>query len=104
MKVRLISSILKKQYTVCFDLKGKTLLWDFDEYETNAARLMDDNLYLIDNMTVKWNMKDIVGYTDTCVGVSLISTDTFSFATFNGLRFIMKIENEEIKCMKKEIT
>jgi muramoyltetrapeptide carboxypeptidase LdcA involved in peptidoglycan recycling len=55
-------------------------------------------------MIEKWNMKDIVGYTDTSVVVSLITEDTFSFVTFNGVRFTMKVEDKEVRCIKKEIT
>lgn len=89
---------------VCFNIKDMLLVWNFDKQETNAAKLKDNNLYLIDQMTVKWNMNDIVGYTDTSVAVSQISSDTFSFVTFNGLRFTIKVEDEEVKCIKKEIT
>lgn len=81
-------------------LQSKTLVWDFDKTESHAAKLKDNNLF-IEGI---WNMKDTVGYTDTCVSVSILSEDTFYFVTFCGLGFTMKLVGNTIECVKKQIT
>lgn len=82
-----------------FSIENKKLVWDFDENK-DASKLLENNLY-IENI---WNMKDTVGYTDTCVSVSILSDHTFYFITFNGLGFTMEIKGNEIKCIQKQIT
>ena len=84
-------------------INGKKLVWDYYDYDKtsiDASRLKDNNLH-IDNI---WNMKDTVGYTDTCVGVSILDDDTFYFVTFCGLGFTMKVLENTVECIKKQIT
>ena len=85
-----------------YNVNGKKLVWDHDKSNINidASKLKDNNLY-IDNI---WNMKDTVGYTDTCVGVSILADDTFYFVTFCGLGFTMKVLENTVECIKKQIT
>lgn len=68
-----------------YKLKDCILTWD-DEAEGKASDLKCDNLY-IDGI---WNMRDTVGYLDTCVMLKILSKDTFYFVTFNGLGFRMQ--------------
>lgn len=49
-------------------------------------------------------MIDTVGYIDTCVGLSILSDDSFYFVTFCGLGFTMRVVGDNIECIKKEIT
>ena len=81
-------------------LNGKNLIWNFYKNETDAKKLENNNLY-IENL---WNMKDTVGYTDTCVGVTILSENKFYFVTFMGLGFTMQICNDKVICLKKQIT
>ncbi|MBQ8798469.1 MAG: hypothetical protein IJZ55_02765 [Lachnospiraceae bacterium] len=81
-------------------IQDKKLIWDFDEAESNATKLRDNNLF-IEGI---WNMKDTVGYTDTCVGVSMLSDDTFYFITFRGLGFTMRVAGDNVEFIKKQIT
>lgn len=81
-------------------LNSKKLIWDFDETITDASKLKVNNLY-IEHM---WNMQDTVGYEDTCVQVSVLSDDTFYFVTFMGLGFTMQICENEVICLKTQIT
>lgn len=73
----------------------KILTW-----EHTATDPAENNLYI----KGIWNMKDTVGYTDTCVAVSVISDDIFYFVTFNGLGFTMQVVDNEVRCIKKQIT
>ena len=81
-------------------INGKKLIWDFDNTESNASKLKDNNLF-IDGI---WNMKDTIGYTDTCVGLSILSDDSFYFITFYGLGFTMRVNDGNVECIKKQIT
>ncbi len=81
-------------------IQNKKLIWNFNKAECNAAKLKDNNLF-IEGI---WNMKDTVGYTDTCVGVSILSDDTFYFVTFCGLGFTMRLVGDKVECIKKQIT
>ncbi|MDY4079555.1 MAG: hypothetical protein SOY42_12355 [Clostridium sp.] len=81
-------------------LNGKNLIWNFDKNETDNKKLENNNLYIED----LWNMKDTVGYTDSCVGVSILSDNKFYFVTFMGLGFTMQICNDKVICLKKQIT
>lgn len=81
-------------------IQNKKLIWDFDKAESNARKIKDNNLFI----EGAWNMKDTVGYTDSCVGVSILSDDTFYFITFCGLGFTMKVIDNDIICIKKQIT
>lgn len=83
-----------------YTIQDKKLIWDFDKSECNAAKLKDNNLFIKDI----WNMKDTLGYTDTCIGVSILSDDTFYFVTFCGLGFTMRLVGDNVKCIKKQIT
>lgn len=84
-----------------FNVNGKKLVWDYDdESNIDSSKLKDNNLH-IDNI---WNMKDTVGYTDTCVGVSILTDDSFYFVTFYGLGFTMKVLENTVECIKKQIT
>ena len=78
----------------------KKLVWDHDQTNNDASKMKDNNLY-IDGI---WNMKDSVGYTDTCVGVTQLTEDSFYFVTFCGLGFTMKVLEEKVECIKKQIT
>ena len=49
-------------------------------------------------------MKDTIGYTDTCVGLSILSDDSFYFVTFRGLGFTMRFNDGNVECIKKQIT
>ena len=49
-------------------------------------------------------MKDTIGYTDTCVGLSILSDDSFYFVTFCGLGFTMRVNDGNIECIKMQIT
>lgn len=57
-----------------YNLDGKRLIWNFSN-ESNCSSLEDNNLF-VENI---WNMKDTVGYTDSCVMLKVLSTDTFYF-------------------------
>ena len=81
-------------------LNGKNLIWNFDKNETNNKKLENNNLYIED----LWNMKDTVGYADSCVGVSILSDNKFYFVTFMGLGFTMQICDDKVICLKKQIT
>lgn len=83
-----------------YTIQDKKLIWDFDKAESNAAKLKDNNLF-IEGI---WNMKDTVGYTDTCVAVSILSDDTFYFLTFRGLGFTMRLAGDNVEFIKKQIT
>lgn len=87
---------MKNEYVV----HDKKLIWEFDKSESNASKLKEDNLF-IEGI---WNMKDTVGYTDTCVGLSVLSEDSFYFITFRGLGFTMKVVGNVVECIKKQIT
>ncbi|WP_028042986.1 hypothetical protein [Candidatus Stoquefichus massiliensis] len=83
-----------------YRLKDCILVWDYDETITKACNLKLNNLY-IDGI---WNMKDTVGYSDTCVGFHMLSEDTYYFITFNGIGFLMKYINHKVECLQKQIT
>ena len=83
-----------------YNIQGKKLIWKFDKNESGASKLEEDNLFI----EGVWNMKDTVGYTDTCVGVSILSEDSFYFVTFFGLGFTMRVVGDDIECIKKQIT
>ena len=85
-------------------LNDAELVWEFDENNTNAAEISDNNLKLVKNSEILWNMRDIVGYDDCCVGVHLLSKNEFYFVTFNGLGFTMRVEGNEVTCVKSVIT
>lgn len=87
-----------------FQLNNAKLVWDFDESNTNAAEIPDNNLRLVKNSEALWNMRDIVGYDDCCVGVHQLSENEFYFVTFLGLGFTMRIEDHKVTCIKKTIT
>ena len=76
-----------------YNLNSYILKWDNDPFKTN-------NLY-IDEV---WNMKDTLGYEDSCVLVNIIDGNTFRFTTFNGLSFLMKVNNNEVICIEKKET
>lgn len=48
-------------------------------------------------------MKDTVGYTDTCIGVSQLPNDCFYFVTFRGLGFTMKVLDNNAECIKNKL-
>lgn len=79
---------------------NKKLIWDFDEEERNVAEIKENNLYIPDI----WNMKDTVGRSDACVGLTIISEDTFYFVTFQGMGYTMTVKDTGIICNKKQIT
>lgn len=81
-------------------INGKKLVWDHDQTNNDACKYKDNNLY-IDGI---WNMQDTVGYTDTCVSVTQLTEDSFYFVTFCGLGFTMKVLEEKVECIKKQIT
>lgn len=81
-------------------INEKKLVWDYDETNSDASKLKDNNLY-IDGI---WNMLDTVGYVDACVSVALMSEDCFYFVTFCGLGFTMKVFDNKVECIKKQIT
>ena len=76
-----------------YNLNSYILKWDNDPFKTN-------NLY-IDKV---WNMKDTVGYEDSCVLVNIIDGNTFRFTAFNGLSFLMKVNDNEVICIEKKET
>lgn len=80
-------------------IQDKTLIWDFDKTESNASKLKDNNLF-IDGI---WNMKDTVGYTDTCVNLLILSDDSFYFVTFCGLGFTMRVVGDSVECIERHI-
>ena len=51
-----------------FKLGENTLIWDFDDDESNVGFLPVDNLYIKD----LWHMKDTAGEGQMCVGVNVI--------------------------------
>lgn len=83
-----------------YKIKDCILVWDWDETVRKASEFKLDNLYIDDI----WNMKDTVGYSDTCVMVNVLSEDTFYFATFGGLGFHMQYLHYKIVCLRKQIT
>lgn len=84
-----------------YKISEKTLVWDFDPDETNAENIKCDNLYLTDGSELIWKMSDTVKSGDCCTGVNILSDDTFYFYTFWGFGVYMKIESNEVKCVKK---
>ena len=76
-----------------YNLNSYILKWDNDPFKTN-------NLY-IDEV---WNMKDTVGYEDSCVLVNIIDENSFRFTTFNGLSLLMKVNDNEVICIEKKET
>ena len=48
-------------------------------------------------------MKETVGHDECCVLLRMIDDDSFYFATYNGMGYTMKLE-EELKCIKKQMT
>lgn len=74
-----------------YKIKDKELVWNED--------LSDNNLY-IEGL---WNMKETVGHDECCVLLRMIDDDSFYFATYNGMGYTMKLE-EELKCIKKQMT
>lgn len=83
-----------------YKIKDCILVWDHDETVRKASEFKLDNLYIDDI----WNMRDTVGYTDTCVMVNVLSEDTFYFVTFSGLGFHMQYFHHEMVCLRKQIT
>lgn len=86
-----------------YKISGKTLVWDFDPNETNAANLRDNNLYLTDGPRIIWNMSDTVKSGDCCTGVNIMSNDTFYFYTFWGFGVYMRVEKDGVMCIKKSL-
>lgn len=82
-----------------YNLDGKRLIWNYNK-ELGCKALKDNNLY-IENI---WNMKDTVGYTDSCIMLKVLSKDTFYFTTFNGLGFTMFYNGSDVICIGKRIT
>lgn len=90
---------------ICYDFCGMTLVWDYDKNNTNAANLRPFNLYLINDFTIVWTMKETVDWkNETCTGVRIISPDTFYFTTFACVGFTMKLLNGKIICIKQVFT
>lgn len=87
-----------------FRLENAELVWDFDESNTNAAEIPDNNLRLVNNSETLWNMRDTVGYDDCCVAAGQLSENEFYFITFMGLRFNMRVEDNAVTCIKTTIT
>ena len=87
-----------------FRLGAAELVWDFDENNTNAAEIPDNNLRLMINSVTVWNMRDTVGYDDCCVAAGQLSENEFYFITFMGLRFTMRVEDNAVTCVKSNIT
>ncbi|MBQ9122570.1 MAG: hypothetical protein IJY10_03650 [Lachnospiraceae bacterium] len=81
-------------------MQEKKLVWDFDKTQSDASKIKENNLF-IEGL---WNMKDTVGHNDACVAVSILSEDSFSFITFNGLAYTMKINGDMVECIGKTIT
>lgn len=50
-----------------YKISEKTLVWDFDPDETNAANIKCDNLYLTDGSELIWKMSDTVKSRDCCI-------------------------------------
>ena len=89
---------------MAFQLVNAVLVWDFDENNTNAAEIPDNNLKLMINSVTVWNMRDTVGYDDCCVAMGILSENEFYFITFMGLRFTMRLEDNAVACIKTAIT
>ena len=87
-----------------FQFDNAALVWDFDESNTNAAEIPDNNLRLVKNSEVLWNMRDTVGYDDCCVAAGQLSEIEFYFITFMGLRFTMRYEGSAVTCVRSAIT
>ncbi len=49
-------------------------------------------------------MKDTVGNDEWCVAVSHLAYDLFTFNTFNGIRYTMKMSSGMVTLINKEIT
>lgn len=95
-KIRETERTQMMEYTI----QGRRLVWEYDAAIQDASKLKDNNLYI----EGVWNMKDTVGYTDTCVGLSVVSKDCFYFVTFGGVGFTMKVADGKVECIKKQIT
>ena len=87
-----------------FLLDNADLVWDFDENNTNAALIPDNNLRLMKKSGILWNMRDTVGYDDCCVAAGQLSENEFYFITFMGLRFTMRVEDNAVICINTAIT
>ena len=88
--------ITKHKYSV----GGLTLIWEWNEEETNARNIKDNNLY-IEGI---WNMSDTLKRTDACVGVTITGDNTFSFVTFTCIRYSIAVSNGKIELVSKQIT
>lgn len=89
---------------ISYDIGNYVLIWDFDCKQVNSSLLVNNNLYLVREQNLIWNMKEAVGYDDTCVGVNVLSSNTFYFATFSGLGFKIKVDNDKVIFIEKNIT
>ncbi len=91
-----------------FAIGGYELLWIFDKDNHNAANIKSNNLLLVsrdaDTMQLIWNMKEAVAQEDASVLVSLVDDQTFSFTTFNGKCFTMKVAGGAVTLMDSRIT
>ncbi len=88
--------ITKHEYSV----GGLSLIWEWDEEEANARNFKDNNLYI----EGVWNMSETLGRTDTCVGVSIIGENKFSFVTISCIRYSMSVSSGKIELISSMIT
>ena len=63
---------------------GRTVVWLFDENESDAAKLPADNLSILDEDGAEvWNLRQTTGREDVCV-LLRIDGEEICFTTFNG--------------------
>lgn len=68
-----------------FPFGERRVIWFFDENEHNAARLLSDNLFVVDdNENVLWQLKDGMGRDNECCVLARRDGDKLYFATFAG--------------------
>ncbi|MEG0275694.1 MAG: hypothetical protein RR630_01550 [Coprobacillus sp.] len=80
-----------------YQINNKKIIWFYDVDNHNAGELYLNNLFVCDEYYhVLWNMVDVVGYDDVCVGFHFVDDQSFYFNIFIGLGFIIDINTFEM--------
>jgi len=86
-----------------YKLLDYELIWD---YEPSGSESLDASRLKDNNLSIKglWNMKETVGFVDSCVKLVIISEDTFCFWTFNCMMYKMQIKGNQVVCLSKQLS
>ncbi|MEG0367193.1 MAG: hypothetical protein RR585_10180 [Coprobacillus sp.] len=80
-----------------YQFNNKIIVWFYDLHNHQASELYLNNLFVCDcSYHVLWNMKDAIGYDDTCVLFRVVNEESFYFSIFMGLGFTIDIHNFSI--------